>query len=46
MPLNTVIYLVTIAVLYCGAHRVTIIVVGNGHGAPSSNPGRGCLNFT
>ena len=30
----------------CGALRETFIVVGNGIGDPSSNPGQGCLHFT
>ena len=28
-----------------GACAATVIVMGNGHGDPSSNPGRGCLYF-
>ena len=28
-----------------GARGVTVTVVGNGHGDPSSNPGRGYFNF-
>ena len=28
------------------AHGVMVIVVGNGHGDTSSNPGRGWLHFT
>ena len=28
------------------AHGVMLIVVGNGHGDTSSNPGRGRLHFT
>ena len=31
---------------YGDARSVTVTVVGNGHGDPSSNSGRGCLNFT
>ena len=29
-----------------GAHGVMVIVVGNGHGDTSSNPGRDWLHFT
>ena len=29
-----------------GARGVMVIVVGNGHGDTSSNPGRGWLHFT
>ena len=29
-----------------GAHGVMVIVVGNGHGDTSSDPGRGWLHFT
>ena len=29
-----------------GAHGVMVIVVGNGHGDTSSNPGQGWLHFT
>ena len=29
-----------------GACGVMVIVVGNGHGDTSSNPGRDCLHFT
>ena len=29
-----------------GARGVTVIVVGNGHGETSSNPGRDWLHFT
>ena len=29
-----------------GACGVTVIVVGNGYGEPSPNPGQGCLHFT
>ena len=29
-----------------GAHGVIVIVVGNGHGDSSSNPGRDWLHFT
>ena len=29
-----------------GAHGVMVIVVGNGHGDTSSNPGRVWLHFT
>ena len=29
-----------------GAHGVMVIVIGNGHGEPSSNPRQGCLHFT
>ena len=29
-----------------GACGVMVIVVGNGHGDMSSNPGRDCLHFT
>ena len=32
--------------LNVGACGVMVIVVGNGHGDPSSNPGRDCLHFT
>ena len=30
---------------YYGARGVMVIVVGNGHGDTSSNPGRGLLHF-
>ena len=30
----------------CGAHSRMVIIVGNGHGDTSSNPGRDCLHFT
>ena len=30
---------------YGGACSVIVIVVGNGHGDPSSNLGPGCLHF-
>ena len=29
-----------------GAHDVMVIIIGNGHGDTSSNPGRGWLHFT
>ena len=29
-----------------GAHGVMVIIVGNGHGDTSSNPGQGWLHFT
>ena len=29
-----------------GAHGVMVIIVGNGHGNTSSNPGRDWLHFT
>ena len=29
-----------------GALGVAVIIVGNGHGDSSSNPGRDCLHFT
>ena len=29
-----------------GARGVMVIIVGNGHGDKSSNPGRGWLHFT
>ena len=32
--------------MHAGACGVTTIVVGNGHSDESSNPERGCLNFT
>ena len=33
--------------VFCeGASGVMVIVVGNGHGYTSSNPGRDCLHFT
>ena len=32
--------------IYGGARGVRVIIVGNGHGDTSSNPGRGWLHFT
>ena len=32
--------------LYRDACDVTVIIIGNGHGDPSSNPGQSCLHFT
>ena len=32
--------------IYGGARGVVVIVVGNGHGDTSSNPGRDWLHFT
>ena len=29
-----------------GTHGVMVIIIGNGYGDPSSNPGQGCLHFT
>ena len=29
-----------------GLHDVMIIIIGNGHGKPSSHLGRGCLHYT
>ena len=29
-----------------GARGVMAIIIGNGQGLPSSNPGRGCLHLT
>ena len=29
-----------------GAHGIIVIIVGNGHGDTSSNPGRDWLHFT
>ena len=29
-----------------GPRGLTVIVVGNGYGDTSSNPGQGCLHFT
>ena len=36
----------SITLVYGGARGVVIIVVGNGHGDTSSNPGRDWLHFT
>ena len=33
-------------IVYGGARGVVVIVVGNGHGDTSSNPGRDWLHFT
>ena len=38
--------LITIIYKVGGARGVTVIVVGNGHGDTSSNPGREQLHFT
>ena len=35
-----------ISTLFGGARGVVVIVVGNGHGDTSSNPGRDWLHFT
>ena len=35
-----------ISIIYGGARGVMVIVVGNGHGDSSSNPGRDWLHFT
>ena len=34
------------SLIYGGAQGVIVIVVGNGHGETSSNPGRDVLHFT
>ena len=33
-------------IFFGGAHGVMVIIVGNGHGDTSSNPGRDWLHFT
>ena len=46
-PVFPSIHLYTITTNYFGsAHGVMVIVVGNGHGDSSSNPGREWLHFT
>ena len=47
--IKTVIFqtiLFSISIVFGGAHGVMVIVVGNGHGDTSSNPGRDLLHFT
>ena len=29
-----------------GTNGIMVIIIGNGHGDPSSNPGHGCLHFS
>ena len=38
--------IITIIISECGACGVMVIVVGNGHGDTSSNPGQDWLHFT
>ena len=44
--LNEFAFYILLIQIYGGAHGVMVIILGNGHGDMSSNPGRDWLHFT